>query len=124
MVSLALSTGTGPLLGTANLDIGLAAGKGVATFTDLEIDSAGTNKQLTASASGLTNVLSSVFTVSVGAASKLTFQTPPSATATAGVAFAQQPVIRIEDQSGNLRTSDSSTVVTVSRAGGSSALQG
>src|SRR6185369_8759699 len=46
------------------------------------------------------------------------------ATATAGAAFAQQPVIRIEDSLGNLRSSDNSTVVTVARSAGSGTLQG
>src|SRR5205823_2141476 len=56
--------------------------------------------------------------------SKLTIQTQPSSTATAGVAFAQQPVIRIEDALGNLRSSDNGTVVTVARSAGSGTLQG
>jgi hypothetical protein len=124
MLSLALSGGTGPLLGTTNVDIGTAASNGVAAFANLEIDSAGTNKQLTASAIAMTNVLSSVFTIAPGSASKLTLQTQPSSTATAGVVFAQQPVIRIEDGYGNLRTSDNSTVVTAMRGTGSSTLMG
>src|SRR6185503_13632744 len=36
---------------------------GVVSYSDLRIDSAGTNKQLTASASGLTSAVSSTFTV-------------------------------------------------------------
>src|SRR5439155_1475970 len=78
----------------------------------------------TASASGSTNALSSVFSVSPGPASRLSIQTQPSATATAGVVFAQQPVIRIEDQYGNLRSSDNTTVVTATRNAGSGTLQG
>src|SRR5206468_8469202 len=62
--------------------------------------------------------------VSPAPASKLTIQTQPSSTAIAGVVFAQQPVIRIEDQYGNLRASDSSTVVTALRAAGTGTLQG
>src|SRR5439155_11993922 len=58
------------------------------------------------------------------AAAQLTLNTQPSPTATAGVAFVQQPVIRIEDVFGNLRTNDTTTVVTASRATGSAALQG
>src|SRR5213076_40515 len=58
------------------------------------------------------------------AANRLTIQTQPSSTATAGVPFAAQPVIRIEDQFGNLRSSDSSTVVTATRTLGSGTLQG
>src|SRR5205823_4372679 len=124
IVTLALTTGTGSLLGSTSLDIGTAAGNAVATFTNLEIDSAGTNKQLTASASGFTNALSTVFTISPAAAHHLTIQTQPSATATAGTAFANQPVIRIEDAFGNLRSSDNATVVTASRNAGSGVLQG
>jgi hypothetical protein len=60
---LTLSSGSGPLLGTTTLDIGTSAGNGTVSFTNLEIDMAGTNKQLSASASGLTSGLSSVFSV-------------------------------------------------------------
>src|SRR5206468_1300897 len=63
-----------------------------------------------------------------GAASNLAIQTQPSATATAGVAFTQQPVLQVLDQFGNVRSvangvSDS-TVVTASRGTGSGTLQG
>jgi len=71
-----------------------------------------------------TTPTSTSVTVNPAAASKLTLQAQPSATATAGAAFAQQPVIRIEDAYGNLRSSDNSTVVTVTRSAGSGTLQG
>src|SRR6266446_4978506 len=51
-------------------------------------------------------------TVNAGGAAQLGMQTQPSATATAGVAFAQQPVIQIQDAFGNLVSSDNGTVVT------------
>jgi hypothetical protein len=124
MVALTLTAGTGPLLGITSLDIGTAAGNALATFTNLEIDSAGTNKQLTASASGFTNAVSSVFTISAAAADHLALQTQPSATATAGAAFATQPVVRIEDAFGNLCSSDNSTLVTAARNAGTATLQG
>src|SRR5207245_10588431 len=73
-VTLTLSSGTGRLNGTTTLDLGTNAGNGVATFTDLQIDSAGTNKQLTASASGMTNALSSIFTVNSAPAARLSVQ--------------------------------------------------
>src|SRR5262249_43823779 len=64
--------------------------------------------------------------VVVGAApaSRLTIQTQPSATAMAGMAFGQQPVVRIEDALGNVITNDNSTVVTATRSAGSGTLQG
>ena len=59
-----------------------------------------------------------------GTANKLTIQTQPSSAATAGVAFAQQPVVRIADQFGNVVTSDNTTVVTAARNAGAGTLQG
>src|SRR5262249_51870698 len=58
------------------------------------------------------------------AASRLTIATQPSTNAVAGVAFAQQPVVRIEDQFGNLRSSDNSSAVSVARGTGTGSLQG
>src|SRR5439155_4340492 len=63
-----------------------------------------------------------------GAASSLAIQTQPSATATAGVAFAQQPVVQALDQFGNLRSAangvSDSTAVTAARSAGAGTLQG
>ena len=50
--------------------------------------------------------------------------TQPSATATAGQAFAVQPVIYIEDQDGNIETSDNTTVVSVALASGNGLPEG
>src|SRR5207245_5514338 len=86
-VTLALSSGTGPLQGTITLNIGTTASNGTAVFSDLRIDAGGTNKQLTASAGGLNSATSSVFTVSPTATAALAIQTQPPATATAGVTF-------------------------------------
>src|SRR5258708_8317292 len=72
----------------------------------------------------LSAVTSSKVVVSPAAASKLTILTQPSSTATAGAAFAQQPQVRIEDQFGNLRSTDNTTVVTATRGSGSGTLQG
>src|SRR6185369_945579 len=63
-------------------------------------------------------------TVTAAAAGKLIVQTQPSSTAVAGAAFVQQPQIRIEDQYGNLRSSDNTTIVTAARSAGSGTLQG
>src|SRR5206468_8921828 len=63
-----------------------------------------------------------------GAASSLVIQTQPSATATAGVVFAQQPVLEVRDQFGTLRSAangvSDTTVVTAARSAGSGTLQG
>ncbi len=61
-VTMNLTSGTGTLNGTTVLDIGTNDGNGVVMFTDLSISTQG-DKQLTASASGLSNAISVVFTV-------------------------------------------------------------
>src|SRR5439155_26998971 len=119
-VPMTLTAGVGSLSGTATRTSDSA---GLATFNDLSINLTG-SKKLTASSGALTPVESGAFTISATAASKLVIQTQPSPTTTAGVVFAQQPVIRIEDQFGNLVTSDNTTVVTATRAAGTGTLQG
>ena len=47
-----------------------------------------------------------------GAVSTLVVQTQPSTSATAGVIFAQQPVIQLQDQFGNFCTNNSSATIT------------
>lgn len=51
-------------------------------------------------------------------ASQLAIATQPSTTATAGVAFVQQPVVRVLDQFGNLINDDDTTVITAARNSG------
>jgi len=72
----------------------------------------------------LAGTTSGNITVSPAAANKLTIVTQPPVTATAGVTFAPQPQIRIEDQFGNLRSTDNSSVITAARGAGTGTLQG
>ena len=123
-VTVALTSGTGPLQGTTAVNLGLSAGKGTAAFTGLRIDVAGTNDQLTVSSTnGLTQAVSSSFSVSPGAASKLGISVQPSATAVAGVAFATQPVIQVQDAFNNWRSGDT-LVITATRNSGAGTLLG
>src|SRR5439155_24737490 len=119
VVTAARAAGSGTLQSTLTA----TALNGIATFTNLA-HTVATNITIAFTSGSLTSATSSAIAVSPAPASKLTIQTQPSATATAGVAFAQQPVIRIEDQFGNLRSSDNGTVVSASRNAGSGALQG
>jgi hypothetical protein len=57
-----VSTGIGTLQGATSLDIGTAAGNGAAAFFGLSVTAAGTGKQLSASASGLTSAISASLT--------------------------------------------------------------
>ena len=73
-VTVGLSSGAGNLLGTTNLDAGTGAGNGSAVFTNLLIDTAGTNYQLTATSTGLVSAVSSMFVVK--ATQTISFPTP------------------------------------------------
>ncbi len=122
-VNVSLTSGTGLLQGTTALNIGSSTGNGTVTFTDLRIDAAG-SKQLTATASGLTNALSSTFTVNPSTVTAMVIQTQPPGSTSAGATFSPAPVVRLEDVFGNLATTDNSTVVTATRNLGSASLQG
>jgi hypothetical protein len=83
----------------------------------------------TASVFGLsTNANLGLLREVAGAVSSLLILNQPSATATASVAFAQQPVLQVRDQFGNLRSVangvTNSTVVMAARLAGSGTLQG
>ncbi|MBP7008791.1 MAG: hypothetical protein KBC66_03150 [Kiritimatiellae bacterium] len=117
-VSLALTSGSGTLSGTLTQT---ATTSGVATFNNMRIDLTG-DKQLTAFSGGQSG-LSRLFHINPAAANKLVIATEPSNVATAGVAFAQQPVIWITDAYGNLRTNDT-LEVRATRLGGAGTLLG
>ncbi len=121
-VSLALTTGTGVLGGTASM----AAVAGVADFTGkgMNIDLVGANKVLTASDGGLTTATTAAFTITVAAANKLAVTTEPTASTVAGVAITTQPIVTIQDAFGNTITTDSSTVVSLALTTGTGTLSG
>src|SRR5205814_1553056 len=81
------------------------------------------SRTLTFTASGLTGITSSTVTVTAGAATQLAITTQPSASAQNGVAFAQQPVIQLQDASNNA-VSQPGVVVTASIATGGGTLGG
>src|SRR5690606_19045223 len=70
---------------------------GAASFTNLSLTGAVGSYQLSLSGSQLTGVTASATSLTAGAASKLVVVTQPSATNPSGVAFAQQPVIQVQD---------------------------
>ena len=123
-VTFTVQTGGGSV-GTATVASDV---NGLAATTYTLGTAAGTgNNTMQAAVSGLPGTPASLtFTESAtaGTAAKLAIQTEPSATATAGVAFAQQPVVVVEDQYGNVVTSASGLTVTATRDAGSGTLQG
>src|SRR5213075_2425516 len=95
VITAARSLGTAALQGTTSA----TAVSGVATFSNLSYTKAETIT-IGFSSGSLTGATSTNVTVNPAAANKLTIQTQPSAAATAGVAFASQPVVRVEDTYG------------------------
>ena len=120
-VTAARGTGTASLQGS-NLTVTLA--DGVATFSGLSYDTAETMTIGFSTNAGSFTATSGNVVVSPAAASQLVITQQPSATATAGVAFTVQPVVKEEDAFGNVVTSDSTHTVTAARSAGASSLQG
>jgi hypothetical protein len=97
----------------------------VATFSGLSYNVAETMNIAFSTNAGSFTATSNDVVVSPAAASQLVVTQQPSSTATAGVAFATQPVVKEEDAFGNVVTSDSTHTVTAARGNhGSASLQG
>ncbi|HVB71408.1 MAG TPA: hypothetical protein VND83_07905 [Acidimicrobiales bacterium] len=86
---------------------------GVAAFSGLTISALAGPYTLTFSDGTLTSAVSATITVTVGAATKLVVTTEPTAFTATGVALATQPVVKVEDSSGNVVTSVTSGNATV-----------
>src|SRR6185312_17212600 len=97
-VTLALANGAnGAFVGTLVVN----AVNGVATFKDLEIDTAGTY-MLAASSPGLTSGLSTSITIGASTPAQLTWTAEPPSTATEGFPFGA--ALQLTDRFGNLET--------------------
>ena len=114
-VVASISSGTGGTLSGATV----AASSGVANFSGLRlVGTPGTNYRLTFAASGVTPVVSTVFTVTHAPASQLVWVTQPLGGNMTGEDLAGQPVLQLKDQYGNIATSDSSSIITAHIASG------
>jgi adhesin/invasin len=120
VVTAALATGEGTLGGTVTV---ATDSSGVATFADLSILGVVGARTMQFAATGLTPVVSNTITVMAGDASRLTIATQPSPSARSGQPFSQQPVIQLQDASGN-SVNQSGVVVTASIVMGGGTLGG
>jgi hypothetical protein len=116
-VTLSVASGQGGVTGTATV----AASNGVATFSDVILDAAG-SYTLTATDGGLTPATSASFTVLPAAAAKLAYFVQPS-DVIAGIVESPYITVDVEDQFGDLVSNDSSDV-TLSIASGRGGLGG
>ena len=101
--SIIVAIGTNPGTGTLSGTMTVAAVNGVATFSNLSIDHVATGYTLTAASSGLTGATSNSFTITAGAASRLSFTTQPGG-GTSNTAWTTQPTVTVQDAYGNTVT--------------------
>jgi hypothetical protein len=107
--SVTLSIGTNPGGGTLSGNKTVSAVNGVASFSGLSIDKAGTGYRLAAASSGLTNGTSATFNITAGPAVKVGFTRNPSG-ARGGTAFTTQPLVAVQDLSGNTVTTSNAQI--------------
>lgn len=110
-VTAALTGGAGNLGGTLNV----TASGGVASFSGLSIDQAGTGYTIEASASGLSPVSAGPFAITPAAPAQLVIEAGPPSMLTAGTGFGLS--VSVEDAYGNLET-DYAGDVAIGLAGG------
>src|SRR5438309_1678695 len=109
--SITVAIGTNPASGTLSGTTIVAAVNGVATFSTLSLNTAGSGYTLTASATGLTGATSTAFniSVSVGPAAKLVFTVQPS-NAAAGTAITPAMQVAVQDAQGNTVTTATTSI--------------
>jgi hypothetical protein len=103
-VKLSVASGPGKLLGSATA----SAKNGVVTFSNLYFDTAGTYT-LKVTSGSLPSITSETFVVSAALAHKLVFEPLPSISLNTAATI----VVEVEDQFGNVETTDDSTLVTL-----------
>ncbi len=121
--NVTLAIGTNPGGGTLSGTTTVAAVNGVATFSNLSIDNAGTGYTLTAVSSGLTGATSNAFNITAGAANHLAFSQQPSNTV-AGTAINPAVTVRILDAFNNLTTSTANVNLAIGTNPGGGTLSG
>ena len=113
-VTLAIQNNAGPggvLGGTTTVAVNTSTG--LATFSGISINKAGTGYTLTATGSTVDTttgiVVSSAFNITAGPATQLAFTTQPGG-GTGGTAWSTQPVVKLEDAGGNAVTGSAQNV--------------
>src|SRR5438445_424127 len=101
--SITVAIGTNPASGVLAGTKTVTAVNGVATFSTLSLNAAGTGYTLTATATAVTGATSNAFNIGAGAAAKLVFTVQPSNTA-AGAAITPATQVAVQDAQGNTVT--------------------
>jgi hypothetical protein len=117
-VTLSILAGTGSVGASVTNARALAVG-GIATFSNVQVNMAGTGYRLVATASLVSSVQTAAFNVLPGAAAKLAFTTQPAG-ALDSQAWYVQPKVTVQDMYGNKITTGSAVQVTLSAKSGAS----
>ena len=113
--TVTLAIATNPAGGRLTGTLSASTVHGVATFSNLKIDRAGSGYTLRATASGLAAATSAAFDVSAGAKAKMVFTVQPASTL-AGSVMSPAVVVSIVDAAGNLVADATDTVIlTIAR---------
>ena len=120
VVTASIASGAGALSGTTDITTNA---DGVAGFTNLVITGSVGEYTLAFNTPDLAGVTSNVINLRAGPAAALVITSQPSATATSGLPFGQQPVLRIVDAAGN-PVASADLPVTAAIASGSGTLIG
>jgi adhesin/invasin len=123
LVTTVLASGSGTLGGTLTV---ATDANGTVTFADLAITGAAgayTLRFESSSPTVVTPITSNTITLGAGTGAKLALTTPPSTTVQSGVPFPQQPVVQLQDASGN-PVAQSGVVVAATILSGGGALSG
>lgn len=107
--TVSMAIGTNPSNGTLSGTLQVSAVAGVATFSNLSINNAGTGYTLMAGATNLTAATSGTYDVAAGAAAKLVFAQQPSSVV-AGSSITPSVTVSVEDVLGNLVATANNTV--------------
>ena len=98
-VSLAIANNAGS--GTLTGGGAVSPVSGVATFSGVSIDKAGTGYTLSTSAASVTGATSSAFNITAGAAAKISISVGDGQSATVNTAVATAPAVLVTDANGN-----------------------
>jgi hypothetical protein len=122
--SVSLAIGTNPASGTLSGGGAVGAINGVATFSNLSINAAGSGYTLVARSGSLATATSAGFSIGSGGGNRLAFVVEPS-TVAAGAAITPAVQVAIQDANGNVSTSASDSVfLTIGTNPGGAALTG
>ena len=111
--TISLAIGTNPSGGTLSGGSGVTVSAGIAHFSGLSINKAGSGYSLTASSvPTYTAATSSFFNITPGAANHLAFVQGPT-DAAAGSSITPGVTVAVEDASGNIETGDNATTVSL-----------